>query len=427
MNIFDTMFPRIRSKILVLVLLALYHVAASGQSDSVTHNLDYYNDAAIKNSPLLKDYANQILANRLDSLSIRAQNRPQVNGNVQALYDPAFGNFGYDQAITNGGNYAVQIAATQNILNRKLLKPQYETVNIQGQSIANTAKISEHDLKHNVVSQYITVWSDKSQLDNAYKVRKLLKEEENILRPLVEQGIMKQSSYLSFNIEKQTDELNLRQLRIQFVIDLMTLNILCGINDTATLVKLEAPSISRNPVKYNYFNSQAFLQYRIDSLQITNQKDLLDARYKPHLAWNADAGFLSASPLFFLNPGVSLGITLVAPIYDGKQREIEYQRFGIQERSRLNYINFNRNQYDMQFVTLNNQLTATKELTENLKSQLRLSDNLIEMNKEELNRGDISITDFIVNLRSDIDIRNSLNQNQVKEWQIINDMNYYNW
>ena len=117
----------------------------------------------------------------------------------------------------------------------------------------------------------------------------------------------------------------------------------------------------------------------------------------------------------------------MAPIFDGHQRNIEYERYGIQERSRLNYISFNRNQYDMQFVTLSNQLTAIRELTENLKSQLRLSDNLIEMNKVELNRGDISITDFIVNLRSDIDIRSSLSQNQVKEWQIINDLNYYNW
>ena len=81
----------------------------------------------------------------------------------------------------------------------------------------------------------------------------------------------------------------------------------------------------------------------------------------------------------------------------------------------------------MQFATLSSQLNATTELTENLKSQMNLSDNLIEMDKAELNRGDISITDFIVNLRSDIDIRNSLNQNQVKEWQIINDLNYWNW
>ena len=416
-----------KNRVFVFALSLFTPLIIHAQADSISHNLDYYTDAAVKNSPLLKDYANQILANRLDSLAIRAQNRPQVNANVNALYEPDYGSFGYDQPITNGGNYAAQIAATQNILNSKILKPLYRQVNIQGQSITNTSKLSEHDLRHNIISQYITVWSDKSQLENAYKVRKLLMEEEKVLKPLVENGILKQSSYLSFNIEKQTDELNLRQLQIQFAIDLMTLNVLCGLNDTTTKEKLDPPALTRNAVKFNYFNSQNFLQYRIDSLQITNQKDILDARYKPHLAWNADAGFLSSTPLFFMHPGFSIGISLVAPIFDGHQRNIEYERYGIQERSRLNYISFNRNQYDMQFVTLSNQLTAIRELTENLKSQLRLSDNLIEMNKVELNRGDISITDFIVNLRSDIDIRSSLSQNQVKEWQIINDLNYYNW
>jgi len=421
------MFRCHKSGVLISFIVVLYPLFASAQADSIARNLDFYIDAASKNSPLLKDYANQILANRLDSLTIHAQNRPQVNANANALYDPNYGNFGYDQPITNGGNYAAQIAATQNILNGKILKPQYEQVNIQGQSIANTSKLSEHDLKHNVISQYITVWSDKSQLDNAFKVRQLLSEEEKVLRPLVEQGILKQSSYLSFSLEKQTDELNLRQLRIQYVVDLMTLNILCGINDTITIVKLATPSLLKSTVRYNYFNSQIFTQYHIDSLQILNQKEIVGTRYKPHVAWNADAGFLSSTPLFYMHPGFSLGISLVAPIYDGRQREIDYQRLGIQERTRLSYIDYYHKQYDLQFVTLNNELNATNELVDNLKSQMRLSDNLIEMNKSELNRGDISITDFIVNLRSDIDIRNNLNQTQVKIWQIINDLNYANW
>ncbi len=397
------------------------------QSDSITHNLDYYTDAAVKNSPLLKDYGNQILASRLDSLTIKAQNRPQVNGNVSALYEPNYGNFGYDQPITNGGNYAAQIAATQNILNSKILKPQYRQVNIQGQTIANTSKLSEHDLRHNVVSQYLSVWSDKSQLSNALQVRKLLDEEENVLKPLVEQGILKQSSYLAFHLERESDELNLKQLRMQFAIDLMTLNILCGINDTVTAVKLQEPSLKRTDIQYNYFKSNYFQQYYIDSLQITNQKELTDVRYKPHFAWNADAGFLSSTPLFYMHPGFSLGLSLVVPIFDGKQRDIDYQRFGIQERTRLDYVFYNHNQYDKQFAMLSNQLVAVEELTRNLKTQLGLSDQLIGMNKSELNRGDISITDFIMNLRSDIDIRSSLSQNQVKEWQIINDLNYYNW
>src|SRR6185437_5515872 len=296
------MFRYQKSGFLLAILVSLFSIIAKAQSDSTSRNLDFYLNSATQNSPLLKDYANQILANRLDSLTIRVQNRPRVTGNVSALYEPNYGGFGYDELITNGGYYAAQIAATQNILNSKILRPQYQSMNIQGQTITNTSKLSEHDLKHNVISQYITVWSDKSQLSNAFSVRKLLDEEENVLKPLVEHGIMKQSSYLAFHLERQSDELTLKQLRIQYAIDLMTLNILCGINDTATTIKLEPPSLKKDDIQYNYFKSNYFQQYHIDSLRILNQKELTDIRYRPHFAWSADAGFLSATPLFYLHP-----------------------------------------------------------------------------------------------------------------------------
>jgi len=185
-----------------LLVLITIPFSSLAQKDSIIHDLDYYLENAVKSSPLLKDYANQVLTNRLDSLTIRAQNKPQVNGNISALYVPYDStnnrHFGYDAAITNGGNYAVQIAATQNILNGNILKPQFETVNIQGKILKNTAKLSEHDIRHNVASQYITVWSDWSQLDNTKKVNKIMRQEIGILKPLVESGLIKQSAYLSF-------------------------------------------------------------------------------------------------------------------------------------------------------------------------------------------------------------------------------------
>src|ERR1017187_8515769 len=215
------MFYRFSSVYVIALIMSTCPLRAKAQADSVSHNLDYYLERAIKNSPLLKDYANQFLANRLDSLTIHAQNRPQVNGNASALFEPTNrdNTLGYDAAITNGGNYAAQVSATQNILNGNILKPQYMGVNIQGQTLKNTAKLSEHDLRHNVISQYISLWSDKSQLDNARKVSALIELEEKILRPLVEQGMIKQSAYLSLSLEKTTDELTLKQLQIQFNVD----------------------------------------------------------------------------------------------------------------------------------------------------------------------------------------------------------------
>jgi outer membrane protein TolC len=399
---------------------------AKAQNDS-TRNLDYYLEAGVKYSPLLKDYSNQILSSQLDSLVIRAQNRPQVSANGIALYAPAYQNFGYDAAITNGGTYALQIAATQNILNRNILKPQYQQAAIQGQMLRNTSKLSEHDLKHNITSQYLAAWSDWKQLEITGQTYKVMKQEEVIIKPLVENGMMKQTAYLAFTMELQTQALSLNQLRIQYNIDLMTLNILCGLKDTSTSVKLQEPTLVKNTLRYNYFRSPIFMQYHLDSLQLINQRALIDTRYKPRLSLNADAGFLSSTPDFYSHPGFSAGVMLSAPIFDGRQRAIEYRRIGLQDMTRLNYISYSRTQYDLQYIMLNNQLNASRELVDNLQAQLKKSEDLIGMSRIELNRGDISVTDFLLILRNNIDIRNNLNQGQVKLWQIINDINYWNW
>jgi len=207
----------------------------------------------------------------------------------------------------------------------------------------------------------------------------------------------------------------------------MTLNILCGLEDTSTAIKLNDPAIVPNNFRYNYFNSPVFLQYHLDSMQLVNQKTLVDIRYKPHLSWVADAGFLSSTPDFYSHPGFSVGLALVVPIYDGNLKKVDYQRLNIQEKSRLNYISYYKNQYNLQYVMLHNQLLASSELVKKLKTELQISENLIDMSRRELNTGDISVTDFILIVRNNIDLRNNLNLNQVKSWQIINDINYYNW
>lgn len=70
----------------------------------IAQALDIYINAALKNSPLLFENNNQQLAGRLDSLLLLATFKPQVNQISQAMYAPTGSDWGYDDAITNGGN-----------------------------------------------------------------------------------------------------------------------------------------------------------------------------------------------------------------------------------------------------------------------------------------------------------------------------------
>src|ERR1035438_6975505 len=65
-----------------------------------TRTLDYYLNEGVKNSPLLKDYANQIKSRQNDSLIISANQKPQVSAIGAVMLAPVFNGYGYDQSIT---------------------------------------------------------------------------------------------------------------------------------------------------------------------------------------------------------------------------------------------------------------------------------------------------------------------------------------
>ena len=83
-----------------------------GQPPPAT-NLDFYLGRALQNSPLLKDYQNQVLLGQIDSQLVRASYQPQVNGNSTNLYAPTIHGWGYDQAISNGGNFTTVVAVNK--------------------------------------------------------------------------------------------------------------------------------------------------------------------------------------------------------------------------------------------------------------------------------------------------------------------------
>src|SRR5689334_15840131 len=79
--------------IVTLLMLCLFN---SKTLQAQTHSLDYFISQAKSNSPLLKDYRNQILSNRLDSAILRASLRTQVNFLGSASYAPIIKGWGYD-------------------------------------------------------------------------------------------------------------------------------------------------------------------------------------------------------------------------------------------------------------------------------------------------------------------------------------------
>src|ERR1700733_14631918 len=138
--------------------------------------LDYYIGQARVNSPLLKDFQNQAGMNAVDSLRLLATYRPQVNGLSNNFYAPSFNGWGYDQAITNGGQLSALVQVNKTIVRRKYLDAQLNNFRLQNQSLQANSKISEQDLRKTITAQYITAYGEWQQIKFNTEVIDLLKK-----------------------------------------------------------------------------------------------------------------------------------------------------------------------------------------------------------------------------------------------------------
>lgn len=388
-------------------------------------NLDYYIESAIENSPLLKDFQNQQQSNTIDSLRIRASLKPQINGISNNTYAPNIKGWGYDYAVTNGGQLGALVSVSKTLLQKNNLANQFEAIQIQNQSLTNTGKITEQDLKKNITAQYISVFGDLQQYSFNKDVLNLLKKEEIILKQLTQSGVYKQTDYLTFLVTIQQQELLLTQLNIQYQNDFAALNYSAGLNDTS-YNELPDPEISLNNLP-GLENSVFYKQYVLDSLQLRNSDAQIDFAYQPKINLFADGGFLSAfSYQGYKNLGTSFGINLVIPIYDGKQKKMQHDKIAIAEDTRKNYRDFFSKQYSQQINLLLQQLNSEEKLISQTNAQINYSYGLIQANEKLLASGDVHIADYIIAINNYLNAKNIIMQSKITKYQIINQINYWN-
>lgn len=408
-----------------LFLTILINGLTGTYSAAQKNTLDFYLAEAVRNSPLLKDYQSQIESNNIDSQRIRAQYHPQVTASSINSLAPVIHGYGYDPAITNGGQLSGIVNVSQAIVSRGNLDAQFKNLRIQNDGIANSSRMSEQDLKRTITLQYLTAFGSLQQLSLAREIQGLLQKEVAILKLLTEKNVYRQTDYLTLLVTVQQQDLSLKQLDIQYHTDYANLNYLAGIVDTS-VVELEEPAINvTTPMGPGH--SIFFQKYTIDSLMLSHNRTLLDYSYKPKLNVYANAGYMSSFAYQgYKNFGTSVGLDLVVPIYDGKQKKMLYRKLDISERVRSNYQSFYTSQYYQQTEQLRQQLQQTESLIGDINKQITYADGLIQANTRLMETGDAKIIELIVALNNYLTAKNLLTQNKVSRLQIINQINYWN-
>lgn len=404
-----------------LIILLTLIIDENGYSQS--RQLDHYLSEGLKNSPLLRDYSNQINSGKLDSLLVLCGYKPQIGVTSQVMAAPFSTNFGYDEAITNGGNYSAVVGVKQSLLNKGIKSAQLQSIELLKQSLDVNKVITETDLKKSITAQYIAAYIDYSLLQFNQKVVGILTEQQKVIKYMVENGIYQQTDLMNLSVSAKAQEIAQKQTFIQYKNDVALLNLLSGIVDTSFVI-LAKPEIQINRIAD--FNSlPSVVQSRIDSLKNSNARTLIDLNYRPRLDAFADAGFMAVKPANVpSNFGTSFGLNFSMPIYDGKQRQQEYKKIDIAETYRTMYREYYTTQFRQQYNQLLEQIRLTNDLVLEMNGQLDQQKQLIEMYKVEIDHGLVRFTDYLLVVNNYINMQNNLAAAEMNRMQLINQLNY---
>lgn len=405
--------------------ITVFLLSAQVACFSQWHDLQFYINTATANSPTLKDYQNQLLSVQIDSLLLRASQKPQVAFIGNGAYAPVIAGIGYDPAITNIANLSGLVQANRNYVSNARLGAQLQSIALQRRSLLDTVQLSRHDLVRSITEQYITAYGDQLATDFTREIFEVMKREEAALKKLTQASVYKQTDYLSFYVTMQQQELSYLQAQIQYNTDYLTLSYLAGLVDT-TIRRIEKPALP-DTLAYDIMNSVFNQRYTTDSLRIANERTSIALAYKPRIGYYADAGYNSSLQVMpYKNVGFSAGISLTVPIYDGHQKDLKYAQLNLREQTRQYNREFFFNQYRQQVAQLQHQLQSIETITHKIEQQIEYARTLILANGKLLQIGDITMKDYITAINNFLNVQSLRTQNVVSRLRILNQLTYWN-
>lgn len=407
---------------------------------SQSKDINYFLNVSLKNNPSIKTNANLVRINLLQNDLIIAQNKkPQIYFSSDYLFAPYFKNngrfisitpnpnpdaFGYDPSVTNGGLYEALLNIDIPLLTSGVSGSLVNQNKVQNQILLLSSGQILHDVDSQVREQYISTYSIQEQINYLENIMSLIDGRKKIVDVLVQKGLMQQTDYLILDIEQ--DKLFIEQHnQKKLLADAFTqLNNICGMEDT-TQFELAAPEIKQSqPVKSFKFMER----YKIDSLNISSQLEVLETNFKPQLNLFGNMGLRSTDPSNIEHHfGLGIGLHLNVPIYNGNQKNIQLQQ---------NHISF-----DTLNISRNLQIVNVKNSLNGLQKQIKIAEETIALNQTQINKqetllnilqdklisGQISTIDYVKSLEDYVLTNQNLFNARISLWHLINQYNYLNW
>lgn len=418
--------------------LLFFMIIVSSQAQETT--LEYFISEARENLPILKENNNLQKIGEIQNDIIRAQNKAfQVNATSEVQFAPYFNNngrfidvtttpspraYGYDVGITNGGLYSAQLNVTKNLFNQKMVDNLLFQNKVQNNTLTLTAQEIEHNLVKNITDAYIMAYQLQLQENFTVEILKDLENRLKVVELLVKRAVLMESDYLLLQLDIDSKKLELQQIRNNLKTAINQLFSLSGIR------LVETDSLSVPELMYTDDPLANFYQRKFenDSLQVVVDQKVFENQYKPQLSLYGNTG-LNAVELTNIDRrvGLSAGLRLTVPIYDGKQRKYNIQQSELKKENLEFYKENAEIQLENNLKSIEAQLTSLEENIQSIEEQQQKQLNVLEIYKGKLVQGQVSIVDYLNVIQTyKLNVQTKL-QMQTNRWLLQSQYNFINW
>ncbi|MBE0651683.1 MAG: TolC family protein [Bacteroidales bacterium] len=400
--------------------------------------LQEYVDSARVNSPAVVQLKRQIQILELEKKSIKATYKapkgylssevdltPYFNNNGELFTsNPSSQAYGYDVAIANGGLYSALMNVDVPLFVNKTTD---NALNWQEQQI-NALKIQLKNSDFTLQQQVAGLFYDALGAQLAYHTQKetvkLEAHEVNLLEVLTRKGLYKIVDFELLKTNLSSDSIKLKDMAIAYRLQLMQLKSSCGISDSSlNELQMENLQLSSPEEKTSAF----LMPYTNDSLTAIAENRLFNNRYEPNVTFYSNAGLNAVQlPGIQHNLGLGLGLRLTYTLFDGRQKQVNKAQSLIRIDQASQLKDLKSKDIQLKRAQL---LKAIAEAKKNLQEQGKLKEqyqNLISLYKAEVQKGQVSVTAFLMALRNYNDMKLSYGLQQISLNKLINQYNYWN-
>ena len=301
---------------------------------------------AENNSPRLRMANNAVRAIELAHSELGAAGLPQVNAVAGGTYTPIPPSYGYDPAVTDGGQLVGQVVVRQSLYDGGIRSLKFDQLRIDLERVSREREVARLDVDAGVKQAFFEALRTQEEVDLRRASQEQLAAYEDLVRRLYNGGLVSYTDVLKAEMQTSTSGLALGKAQESSVASRYVLSEAIGVQVDVAARIADAP-LDVPQVAVDTGDIAQTIDMKAASLGV--KKGLLDVQLASHeklpvVSLVADAGYLSSGENLRLPRenrlnalGYSIGVAFEIPILNWgatgmrvEQRELAAEDLSLQ-------------------------------------------------------------------------------------------------